>query len=95
VSVVSFFTGWMLMANIGVGITSITFLSLSVFLGADTQRTVPTAVVCGGWCSIFPLLLNSFYLKQLPLLRILLTVPGAFFGALFSPVVRKILETVL
>lgn len=89
VALVSFLTGWMLMANIGVGITSITFLSLSVFLGADTQRTVPTAVVCGGWCSVFPLLVNSFYLKQLPLLRVLLTIPGAYCGALFAPVVTS------
>ena len=51
VIVVRFFTGWTLVANIGVGITVVTFLTLTVFLGVEPHRSIPTAVVCGT-CSI-------------------------------------------
>ena len=35
------------MANIGVGITVVTFLTLTVFLGVEPPRSIPTAIVCG------------------------------------------------
>jgi hypothetical protein len=39
--------GWFLVANIGVGITVVTFLTLTVFLGVEPPRSIPTAIVCG------------------------------------------------
>lgn len=85
VIVVSFFTGYTLVANIGVGITVVSFLCLTVFIGHDPLRCIPTAVICGGWTAAFVVVLNSFLLNQLPLLRVLITVPGTFVGALTAP----------
>ena len=91
VAIISFLAGWILVANIGVGVTVITFLTLSVLIGYEPQRSIPTAVIAGGWTGIFPFLITSLYLHNLPLLRILITLPGTFCGALSAPYVASAL----
>jgi uncharacterized membrane protein YfcA len=85
VAVVSFFTGYLLVANIGVGIVVVSFLCLTVFVGYDPLRCIPTSVICGGWSAAFSVILNAYFLNQLPLMRVLLTVPGTFVGAMTAP----------
>jgi hypothetical protein len=46
-------------------------------------------VVSGGWSSLFPFFINTFYLGQLPLLRILCALPGTFLGAMTAPYIAK------
>ena len=39
------------------------FFALSVFLGVENKRAMPTAIVIGGWTNLLPALLNY---SQLP-----------------------------
>ena len=49
------------MPGAGVGVT--TFLSLSLLLGMETKRAIPTSVVCAGWSSLAPLLAYWVYIQ--------------------------------
>ena len=46
--------GYLFVANIGAGMACTTFFVLSIFLGTETKRAMPTAVVIGGWTSWLP-----------------------------------------
>lgn len=50
----SFSTGYLFVANIGAGMACTTFFVLSIFLGTETKRAMPTAVIIGGWTSWLP-----------------------------------------
>jgi uncharacterized membrane protein YfcA len=81
----SFNTGWLFVANIGAGMGVTTFFCLSLFLGVETKRAMPTAIVCGAWTSLAPALANWVYLEAFPYIRLLMMVPGMWFGALLAP----------
>merc|ERR1719198_459589 len=75
-----------------------TFFVLSIFLGTETKRAMPTAVVIGGWTSWLPTAVSNVNLESVlfegetaelrggvPYVRFLMIFPGLWFGALFSP----------
>lgn len=94
----SFSTGYLFVANIGAGMACTTFFVLSIFLGTETKRAMPTAVVIGGWTSWLPTAVSYVNLESVlfegetaelregvPYVRFLMIFPGLWFGALFSP----------
>jgi hypothetical protein len=63
VVLVAFFSGYMFLANLGAGVGCTTFLSLSLLLGMETKRAIPTSVACAGWSSLAPLLAYWVYIQ--------------------------------
>jgi hypothetical protein len=80
-----FNTGYFFVANIGAGMGVTTFFALSVFLGVETKRALPTAIVIGGWTAFFPFIVNFFVLDSTPYLRFLMVCPGLWFGSILAP----------
>ena len=78
-------TGYLFVANIGSGMACTTFFILSLFLGVETKRAMPTAVVIGGWTAWLPTTANYILLEATPYIRFLMIFPGLWFGAMFSP----------
>ena len=81
----TFNTGYLFVANIGVGMGMTTFFLLSIFLGVEHKRAMPTAIVCGAWVSLAPALANWVVLEAAPYIRLMMMVPGMWFGALLAP----------
>ena len=81
----TFNTGYIFVANIGVGMGMTTFFLLSIFLGVEHKRAAPTAIVCGAWVSLAPALANWVILEASPYIRLMMMVPGMWFGALLAP----------
>jgi hypothetical protein len=86
----TFNTGWLLVANIGCGAGVTTFFLLSLFLGVETKRAMPTAIVIGAWAQMVPLGMNFFFLgnmdpMSIPYVRLMMMVPGIWFGSLLAP----------
>ena len=81
----SFSTGYLFVANIGSGMACTTYFILSLFLGVETKRAMPTAVVIGGWTAWLPAVANYMLLESTPYIRFLMVFPGLWFGAMFSP----------
>lgn len=85
ISVCSFFAGWFLVANIGLGTSVVTFLSLSLIVRVDTNRAIVTAIIAGGWTSWFPFLVNVLLVGKFPVMRLLMVLPGSYVGAFVAP----------
>jgi len=81
----TFNTGYLFVANIGVGMGMCSFFLLSIFLGVEHKRAAPTAIVIGAWVSLAPALANWIVLEASPYIRLMMMVPGMWFGALFAP----------
>jgi len=81
----TFNTGYLFVANIGVGMGMTTFFLLSIFLGVEHKRAMPTAIVIGAWVSLAPALANWVVLEAAPYIRLMMMVPGMWFGALLAP----------
>jgi len=81
----TFNTGWLLVANIGAGMGMTTFFLLSIFLGVEHKRAMPTAIVCGAWTAILPAFSNWFALGGGTYVRLMMMTPGMWFGALLAP----------
>jgi len=81
-----FNTGWLFLANIGAGAGVTSFFLLSLFLGVETKRAMPTAIVIGGWTAILPGVFHLIFNEQdIPYIRLLMMVPGLWFGTLLAP----------
>ena len=78
----TFNSGWLFVSNIGSGMGVTTFFTLSLFLGVETKRAIPTAIVIGGWASLLPAL---GYNDTLPYVRVLMMFPGMWAGSLLAP----------
>jgi hypothetical protein len=81
----TFNTGYFFVANIGAGMGMCTFFLLSIFLGAENKRAMPTAILIGAWVNLAPALANWFVLEASPYIRLMMMVPGMWFGTLFAP----------
>ena len=81
----TFNTGYIFVANIGVGMGMTTFFLISIFLGVEHKRAMPTAIVAGAWVSLAPALANWVILEASPYIRLMMMVPGMWFGALLAP----------
>jgi hypothetical protein len=75
------------LATIGAGVAAPAFLSLTLLLGTEARRAVPTAVVCGGLASLAPLLVHSHALTSARLahVRLLIALPGLWLGGAAAP----------
>jgi len=85
VGLCSFTSGYLFLATLGTGMAATTFLAVSVFLGVETKRAVPTAALAAGWCSLFPYLAHALVGSAFPLVRLLLVFPGLWLGGLAAP----------
>lgn len=57
-----------------------------MFLGVETKRAMPTAVVVGGWTAILPTIMNYVVLEHAAgYVRFLMIFPGLWFGSFMSP----------
>jgi len=81
----TFNTGYLFVANIGVGMGMTTFFLLSIFLGVEHKRAMPTAIVCGAWTAILPAFSNWVALGGGTYVRLMMMTPGMWFGALLAP----------
>ena len=81
----SFNTGWFFVANIGAGMGVTTFFCLSLFLGVETKRAMPTSIVVGAWTALAPALSNWVVLEAFPYIRLLMMIPGMWFGSILAP----------
>eukprot|EP00614_Pseudopedinella_elastica_P003954 CAMPEP_0172584424 /NCGR_PEP_ID=MMETSP1068-20121228/4018_1 /TAXON_ID=35684 /ORGANISM="Pseudopedinella elastica, Strain CCMP716" /LENGTH=691 /DNA_ID=CAMNT_0013378599 /DNA_START=66 /DNA_END=2141 /DNA_ORIENTATION=+ len=81
----SFNTGWAFTATIGSGMGMFTFFVLSLFLGVETKRAMPTAIVIGGWTQILPVFFNMVFRGELPYIRLMTMIPGMWFGTVLAP----------
>jgi len=85
VLVCTFHTGWLFVANIGAGMGFFTFFLLSLFLGVETKRAFPTAIVIAGWVALAPICVMNSTSGEFPYIRILMMTPGLWFGSLLAP----------
>jgi uncharacterized membrane protein YfcA len=81
----SFNTGYFFVANVGAGMGFTTFFVLSLFLGVETKRALPTSIVIAGWTAAAPALMNAIELEAFPMVRLLMVCPGLWFGAVLAP----------
>jgi hypothetical protein len=81
----SFNTGYIFVANVGSGMGITTFFVLSMFLGVETKRALPTSIVISGWTAIAPAAVNWLVLDGHAYVRLLLTFPGLWAGTLLAP----------
>jgi hypothetical protein len=81
----AFSTGYIFVANIGGGMALFTFFTLSLFLGVETKRAIPTALAIGGWTTLLPIMVNWVVFDGHTYVRLLLAVPGIWLGALLAP----------
>ena len=51
-------TGYLFVANIGAGMACTTYFILCMFLGVETKRAMPTAIIVGGWTAWLPAAVN-------------------------------------
>jgi len=89
VSACAFSSGYLFLANVGAGVAVTSFFAISVFLGVETRRALPTAIVLGGWASLAPLLAYRTADGGLPGVRLLLVLPGLWLGSLVAPWLSK------
>eukprot|EP00613_Pedinella_sp_CCMP2098_P015678 CAMPEP_0171769014 /NCGR_PEP_ID=MMETSP0991-20121206/52720_1 /TAXON_ID=483369 /ORGANISM="non described non described, Strain CCMP2098" /LENGTH=346 /DNA_ID=CAMNT_0012374029 /DNA_START=71 /DNA_END=1109 /DNA_ORIENTATION=- len=89
VVLVAFFSGYLFLANLEAGVAITTFLSLSLFLGMETKRAIPTAIVIAGWSNLAPLVAYWFYIQSEPFVRLLLVLPGLWLGGCLAPWLNK------
>ena len=89
VSACAFSSGYIFLANVGAGVAVTSFFAISVFLGIETRRALPTAIVLGGWASLAPLLAYWSADGGLPGVRLLLVLPGLWLGSLAAPWLSK------
>jgi len=80
-----FITGYMFVATIGSGTGITTFFLLSVFLGVETKRALPTAIVLSGWVAALPAYRCIFYAETMPYVTLLMMFPGLWFGSVLAP----------
>lgn len=80
-----FNTGYMFVATIGSGTGVCTFFLLSLFLGVETKRALPTAIVISGWVAALPAYRCVFFAETMPYVTLLMMFPGLWFGALLAP----------
>jgi uncharacterized membrane protein YfcA len=78
-------TGWMFVATVGCGSGIMTFFLLSVFLGVETKRALPTAIVISGWVAILPAARCIFFADAMPFVTLLMVFPGLWAGAFLAP----------
>ena len=69
-------------------------MSLTVLLGVDSHRAVPTAIIAGGWTSAFNGLIHLLVLRDVPTDLWLTVLPGVFCGASIAPHVHAALGPV-
>jgi hypothetical protein len=82
----AFNTGWLFVANIGCGAGVTTFFTLSLFLGVETKRALPTSVVIGAWSLVLPAAMEWAVLGvSFPYVRLLMVTPGLWLGAFLAP----------
>merc|ERR1719231_1552609 len=62
-----------------------TFFLLSIFLGVEHKRAMPTDIIIGAWVNLGPALGNWVVLEAAPTVRLMMMVPGMWFGGLFAP----------
>ena len=79
-------TGYLFVANIGAGMACTTYFILCMFLGVETKRAMPTAIIVGGWTAWLPTVMNYVILEGASgYVRFLMIFPGLWFGSLLSP----------
>ena len=79
-------TGYFFVANIGGGMGVTTFFCLSLFLGVETKRAFPTAIVVGAWSAIVPIAMEMYFRDVSGgFIPLLMMTPGLWFGALLAP----------
>jgi uncharacterized membrane protein YfcA len=83
VALISFFGGFILVPNIGIGPALITYFIL-VILGFNEQAAIVTGIVTGGWVCIVPLIIHIYQLNDVPYKLWIMVLPGVFFGAKVS-----------
>jgi len=81
----AFSTGYFFVANIGAGMGMTAFFTLSMFLGVETKRAMPTSIVIGGWTAIVPCIMCGINYKTIPYIRLFMMIPGMWFGAILAP----------
>lgn len=64
-------TGNMSVANIGVGMGMANFFLLSIFLGVEYKRAMPTAIVVGAWTAALPAYVNWVIIEAAPYIRLI------------------------
>jgi hypothetical protein len=70
-------TGYFFLATIGSGAAITMFLAMSVILGVETKRAMPTAIVIAGWASVLPFIDCFIYnTDSQPYIRLLMILPG-------------------
>ena len=74
----SFGSGYFFLATVGAGMTLPAFLALSLSLGVETRRAMPTAIVIGGWASLLPFVAHFLSADAQPYLRLLMMLPGVW-----------------
>ena len=78
-------TGWMFVATIGCGSGIMSFFLLSVFLGVETKRALPTAIVISGWVSALPATRCALFADVMPYVTLLMMFPGLWLGSVLAP----------
>jgi uncharacterized membrane protein YfcA len=78
-------TGWMFVATIGCGSGIMSFFLLSVFLGVETKRALPTAIVISGWVSALPATRCILFADVMPYVTLLMMFPGLWLGSVLAP----------
>jgi uncharacterized membrane protein YfcA len=80
-----FNTGYMFVATIGSGTGVTVFFLLSLFLGVETKRALPTAIVISGWVAALPAYRCVFFAETMPYVTLLMMFPGLWFGSILAP----------
>jgi len=78
-------TGWMFVATVGCGSGIMTFFLLSLFLGVETKRALPTAIVISGWVSALPASRCLLFADAMPYITLLMMIPGLWAGSTLAP----------
>ena len=78
-------TGWMFVATIGCGSGIMSFFLLSFFLGVETKRALPTAIVISGWVAILPAARCILFADTMPYVTLLMMFPGLWAGSFLAP----------
>mmetsp|Transcript_25897 Transcript_25897/g.33969 ORF Transcript_25897/g.33969 Transcript_25897/m.33969 type:complete len:336 (-) Transcript_25897:274-1281(-) len=89
--VAGFFTGLILVSNIGIGNAMMTFVTLTSFVGIDAKRAIVTGIITGGWTSLVPFLVHLIVIQDVPVALWLMVLPGVYMGAKVAPAVHSVL----
>jgi len=61
------------------------FFLLSFFLGVETKRALPTAIVISGWVAILPAARCILFADTMPYVTLLMMFPGLWAGSFLAP----------